>query len=446
MVDVTPFLPGLSPVQGKAVVARFDGGRLSSEGGLLALREIERRLGIADRFAACLKDPRMPEKVVHGLAQITRFRMLMIAAGYEDGNDADTLRGDPLFKLALDRLPSGEDLCSQSTISRLENLPDRRALLRLGRALVEQYCASFRAVPKRIVLDIDDTFDRVHGAQQLRLFNAYHDDYGFQPIVVFDGEGRFVTAVLRPGKRPSGVEIRGFVRRLVGAIRAHWPKVEILLRADSHYAAPQVFDWCRANRVDWLFGLAPNAALCRQLTALEKSTAERFKLAPNRGKLRRFMQFWDAAGSWSRVERIIARVEAGPAGTDIRFIVTNLEGGRAKYVYERLYCARGQAENHIKAWKNHLAADRTSCHAAEANQFRLFLHAGAYWLLWSMRRVMPKGSTWRVMQFDTLRLRLVKIAARVVELKTQLKIHLPSSAPDQAIFATLLGRLTRLVT
>ena len=224
MVDVTPFLPGLPPVQGKAVVARFDGGRLSSEGGLLALREIERRLGLADRLADCLKDPRTPEKVVHRLAEIIRFRMLMIAAGYEDGNDADTLRADPMFKLALDRLPSGEELCSQSTISRLENLPDLRALLRLGRALVEQYCGSFRTVPQRIVLDIDDTFDRVHGGQQLRLFNAYHDDYGFQPIVVFDGEGRFVTALLRPGKRPSGVEIRGFARRLVGAIRAHWPK------------------------------------------------------------------------------------------------------------------------------------------------------------------------------------------------------------------------------
>ena len=227
MVDLTPFLPGLSPVQGKAVVARFDGGRLSSEGGLLALREIERRLGLADRLANCLVDPRAPEKVVHHLAEIIRFRMLMIAAGYEDGNDADALRRDPMFKLALDRLPAGEELCSQSTISRLENLPDRRALLRLGRALVEQYCGSFRAVPKRIVLDIDDTFDRVHGGQQLRLFNAYYDDYGFQPIVVFDAEGRFVTALLRPGKRPSGVEIRGFVRRLVGALRSHWPKVEI---------------------------------------------------------------------------------------------------------------------------------------------------------------------------------------------------------------------------
>ena len=314
------------------------------------------------------------------------------------------------------------------------------------RALVEQYWGLFRTVPKPIVLDIDDTFDRVHGINQRRLFNAYHHDYGFQPIVVFDGEARFVTAVLRPGKRPSGVEIRGFIRRLIGAIRAQWPRVEILLRADSHYAAPQVFDWCRANRVDWVFGLATNAALCRHVTALEKSTAARFRAGPGRGKVRRFMQFYDAAESWDRVERIIARVEAGPEGADTRFIVTNLEAGRAKHLYERLYCARGQAENHIKAWKNHLAADRTSCHAAEANQFRLFLHAGAYWLLWSMRRVMPKRSAWRVVQFDTLRLRLIKLAARVVELKTQLKIHLPSSAPDQAIFAMLLARLPRLVT
>src|SRR6266850_5769066 len=180
MVDLTPFFPGLSPVRGKAVVTRFDGGRLSSEGGLLVLREVERRLGLADRLAACLKDPRAPEKVVHRLAEIIRFRMLMIAAGYEDGNDAESLRADTMFKLALDRLPSDEELCSQSTISRLENLPDVRALLRLGRALVGQYCASFRVVPKRIVLDIDDTpllregrlFDRVHGGQQLRLFNA----------------------------------------------------------------------------------------------------------------------------------------------------------------------------------------------------------------------------------------------------------------------------------
>src|SRR6201997_3448467 len=224
MVDVTPFLPGLPPVQGKPVIARFDGGQLSSEGGLLVLREIEGRLGGADRLAACLKDPRAPEKVVHRLAEIIRFRMLMIAAGYEDGNDADTLRGDPMFKMALDLAPSDRELCSQPTISRLENLPDVRELLRMGGTMVDLYCESFRQVPKRIVLDIDDTFDAVHGGQQLRLFNAHYDEYGFQPIVVFDGEGRFITAVLRPAKRPGGKEIRAFLRRLLRAIRANWPR------------------------------------------------------------------------------------------------------------------------------------------------------------------------------------------------------------------------------
>jgi hypothetical protein len=445
MVDDTPLLPGLSPVAGKAVVARFDGGKLSSEGGLLALREVETRLGLADRLAGCLKDPRAPERTRHTLADIIRFRMMLIAAGYEDGIDADALRSDPMFKLALGRLPSGAELCSQSTVSRLENLPNRRALLRLAHAFVEQYCASFRNVPRRIVLDADDTFDRVHGGQQLRLFNAFHNDYGFQPIVVFDGEGRFVTAILRPGKRPSGREIAVLLRRLVGAIRAIWPRVEILLRADSHYTAPEVIDWCRANWVDFVLGLAPNVALRCHIAALETSTAARFNAATAGGKVRRYKEFYDAAQSWVRVERIIARVEAGAEGSDTRFIVTSLAGGRPKRIYEALYCARGQAENHIKAWKRHLAADRTSCHEAEANQFRLFLHAGAYWLLWSLRRVMPPRSSWRVMQFDTLRLRLIKVAARVVELKKQIRIHLPSSTPDQRIFSLALERLPRLV-
>jgi hypothetical protein len=303
------------------------------------------------------------------------------------------------------------------------------------------YCGSFCAVQKRIVLDIDDAFDRVHGSQQLRLFNAYDDDYGFQPIVVFNGEGRFVSALLRLGKRPSGVEIRGFVRRLVDAIRAHWPNVEILLRADSHYAAPEVFDWSRANRVDWLFGLAPNVALCRHVMALEKSTTERFKLAPSRGKQRRFPQFYDAAESWSRVERVIARVEAGPRGH--RYPLYR-DQPRRRPRRARLRAALLRPRPSRKPHQGVEEPPRRRSHLlpwAEANQFRLFLHAGVYWLLWS-RRVMPKRSTWRVMQFDTLRVRLVKIAARVIELK----IHLPSSAPDQAIFATLLGRLPRLVT
>src|SRR6266853_5831459 len=186
-------LPGLSPVCGKTIVARFDGGQLSSDGGVVVLREVEQRLRVAERMAACIEDPRAPDQITHTLAAIMRFRLLMIAAGYEDGNDADTLRCDPMFKMALDLLPSDRELCSQPTISRLENLPDARALLRLGRAMVDLYCESYSKVPKRITLDIDDTFDAVHGGQQLRLFNAHYDEYGFQPIVVFDGAGRMVN-------------------------------------------------------------------------------------------------------------------------------------------------------------------------------------------------------------------------------------------------------------
>ena len=437
-------LPGLSPVGGKQIIARFDGGSLSSDGGLLALREVEERLGLARRLAACIDDPRAPDRIRHSLADMLRFRLLMIAAGYEDGNDASGLRHDPLFKLATGRLPDEAALCSQPTLSRLENTPGRRELVRMARAMVALYCASFRQVPRRIALDIDDTFDAVHGGQQLRLFNAYYDEYGFQPIVVFDAEGRPVAAMLRPARRPTGAEARAFLRRLVSEIRRHWPRVEILIRADSHYCAPEVLDFCRAARIDFLLGVASTTTLRRHVETLEASTARRHASAPSGEKLRRYKEFHDGAASWTRVERIIARVEAGPQGTDTRFVATNLTVGTARGIYEDLYCRRGQAENHIKAWKRHLAADRTSCCRATANQFRLMLHTGAYWLLWSLRSLMPKRSTWRVAQFDTLRLRLVKLATRVVALKTRVMLHLPSACPDKAILRLALERLPRL--
>ncbi len=342
-------LPGLSPVSGKTIVAKFDGGLLSSDGGIVVLREVEQRLRVADRLAACMVDPRAPDQITHTLADIIRFRLLMIAAGYEDGNDASSLRGDPMFKMALDLAPSDRELCSQSTISRLENLPDARALLRMGRAMVDLYCESFHEVPKRITLDIDDTFDAAHGGQQLRLFNAHYDEYGFQPIVVFDGEGRFVTAVLRPAKRPGGKEIKAFLRRLLRAIRAHWPKTQIMLRGDSHYCAPEVLDFCRVNGLDYILGVAPTTTLRRHIEVLEASAKARYEAAPRDGKVRRFKEFFDGAASWSRVERVIARVEVGAEGPDTRFVVTNLEKRNARALYEDVYCRRGQAENHIKS-------------------------------------------------------------------------------------------------
>src|SRR3954466_9680802 len=250
---------------------------------------------------------------------------------------------------------------------------------------------------------------------------------------------------------PSGgvhsiTEIRALLRRVLRAIRANWPATAILLRADSHYCGPEVIDWCRANGVDFIFGVAPTSTLRRHVERLEASTMARYVAAPHAGKARRYTEFYDGAASWSRVERIIARVEAGAAGTDTRFIVTNLPTRNARALYDEVYCRRGAAENHIKSWKTHLAADRTSCTKATANQFRLFLHAGAYGLLWSLRALMPKRSLWRVAQFDPLRLRLIKIAARVVELKTMIRLHLPTACPNQAILRAVLGRIPRLVT
>ncbi len=443
-VQPTPSLPGLSSVCGHTIVARFDGACMSSDGGLLALREVERRLDIASRLAACVRDPRAPGRVVYGLDEIIRNRMLMIAAGYEDANDADTLRRDPMFKLAMGRLPDDADLCSQPTISRFENLPDAHALLRIGRAMVDHYCHSFRQVPARIVLDIDATFDAVHGSQQMRLFNAHYDEHGFQPIVVFDAAGRMIAAVLRPACRPTGKQIVRWLHRLITAIRGNWPRVQIMLRADSHYCTPEVLRFCRAERLDYTLGVAPTSTLRKHILGLEESTAARAAASPDERKLRRFKEFYDGARSWDRVERIIARVEAGPQGSDTRFIVTSLGGLSGRAIYQDIYCARSQAENHIKAWKAHLAADRTSCSRAAANQMRLFLHLGAYWLMWSLWALMPRRSHWRVAQFDTIRLRLIKLAVRIEVLKTQVRLHLPKAMPNQVIFAWLLTRMPRL--
>ncbi len=315
-VESTPMLPGLSPVGGKAIVARFDGACMSSDGGLLALREVEQRLAIASRLAGCLRDPRDPSRVLHGLAEIIRMRMLMIAAGHEDGNDADSLRSDPMFKLAMGRLPDDGDLWSQPTISRLENLPDARALLRMGRAMVDHYWHSFRQVPRRIVLDIDDTFGAVHGGQQLRLFNAHRDECGFQPIVVFDGDGRMIAAALRPASRPAGKQVVRWLHRLITAVRANWPRVEIMLRADSHYCTPEVLRLCRARRLDHTLGLAPTSTLRKHTPTLEESAAVRAAAVSDGTRLRRFKEFHDGAASWDRVERIVPSAAIPPASRE----------------------------------------------------------------------------------------------------------------------------------
>ena len=444
MADDAPFLPGLSAVAGKPVQITFDAGRLTSDGGVLVLAEIERRLNIAERLARCLEDPRAPERVQHGLAEMIRFRALLIAAGYADANDCDALRTDPAFKLAVGRLPErGADLCSQPTISRLENLPGPSALKRMMAAMIELFCDSFEDVPRRIVLDIDDTEDRVHGHQQLSLFHAHYDSRCFLPIHIYEATtGKPVAVILRPGKTPGGAEVALVLRHVVKAIRAHWPRVEILIRGDSHYARHEAMTWCERNRVGYVFGLAGNQVLLARVAALAEDAALG-RVGGEGDKVRRYGEFGYAARSWQVERHVIGRVEASPQGSDSRFIITNLKGA-PRWLYESVYCQRGQAENLIKAHKLHLASDRTSCTKATANQFRLLIHTAAYWLLHTLRGLAPKTSFWRDAQFDTLRLALIKVAARVTELKTRIKVALPTCYPHQQSWALLAGRAAKL--
>jgi hypothetical protein len=270
MAEHATFVPGLSPVGGKPVHVAFDGGRLTSDAGLLLLPEIERTLGPAERPARCIKDPRAPERVRHGLAEMIRFRALLSAAGYADANDCDALRADPAFKLAVGRLPeSAVELCSQPTMCRLENLPGPTALKRIMAAMVQLFCDSFEQVPRRIVLDIADTEYRVHGGQQLALFHAHHDSRCFLPIHIYEaGSGKPVAVILRPGKTPDGAEVALVLRHVVRAIRSHWPAVGILIRGDSRYGRLEAMRWLERNRVGYVFGLSGNPVLLGKIRRL----------------------------------------------------------------------------------------------------------------------------------------------------------------------------------
>jgi hypothetical protein len=440
-MHATSFLPGLSPVEGKPLTATFDAGRLSSDGGVIVLREIALRLGLADAITGPLLDKRDPSRVQHAYAEMALARMVMIAAGYEDCDDIDTLRTDPAFKIALGRRPdTGADLMSQPTLSRLENLADWRALARIGLNLIDLSCRSYAGLPTAIVLDIDDTDDPVHGQQELALFNAHYDCTCFQPIHIFEAmSGKPILSLLRPGKRPSGKEVARVLRHVVRRIRKHWPRVRILVRGDSHYLSPETLDFLEASDCDYILGLAINEKL-KEIAASWLVQCDVRRRQSHR-KVRRFHQFQYAAGRWNRSHKVIARIEATDFGTDARFIVTNLSG-RGKTLYEKVYCQRGTAENLIKDMKRVTRSDKTACSRWEANQFRLFLHMGAYWLLHGLRRAAPKRSRWRGATLETIRRMFVKIAVRVQEMKGSIKLAFPAAYPHQAMLATITGAIT----
>jgi hypothetical protein len=431
-------------VHRKKVSAAFDGGRLTSDGGVLLLGQAEREMGLCDRLATCIADRRDPTRIVHEAGDILRARVLAIACGYEDADDLDTLRDDPGFRLALGKLPgSGAGLASQPTMSRWENAPTTRELAKLMATMIDIYCTSYPAVPKAVTLDIDDTCDVVHGYQQLSFWNGHYGERCFLPIHVYDtATGRPVAMLLRTGKTPTGKEAAGHIRRLVRHIRRHWPATHITIRGDGHYGRPEVMDWCEANGVDYVFGLPTNAALRTDPVIVTAADACATKRAIEQYPvLRDYAETWYAAKSWACLRRVVARIEASTLGMDIRTVVTSLEEGSAEHIYDTLYCARGNAENLIKRHKTQLASDRTSCRQANANQMRLILHTAAYWLLWRIQQAIPKKTALAVAEFTTLRLRLLKVAARIIESTSRIRVAFASACPDADVFRAIATSL-----
>lgn len=422
----------------KKITAAFDGGRMTSDGGVMLLAGFEKTLGIADRLAPLITDRRNPLLVTHSVADILRARMLAIACGYEDADDLDHLRTDPGFKLACGRLPdSGSDLCSQPTVSRWENAPTLREVVRMTYAMVDTYCASYKRPPRAVTLDVDDTVDVVHGHQQLSLFNAHYDERCFLPIHVYDtATSRPVAVLLRTGTTPSGGEIRGHLRRLVRRIRSHWPETRLTIRGDGHYGRPEVMAWCEANGLDYIFGLPGNAVLHRLVEPLADEVRVR-RAQTQAPAVRRYTEIRYGAKSWHCERRVAARIEATTQGLDRRYVVTNVAGGSADWLYDVLYCARGRAENLIKLHKTQLASDRTSCRSPLANQVRLVLHTGAYWLMLKLRDAIPPPQPLAHAEFTTLRMRLIKIAARVVETASRVRVAFAAAHPEAALFASL---------
>jgi len=411
----------------------FDEPRLSSDGGALLLREAARANGIVAAMAAAIEDGRSPAHVVHALGELLTQRTVQICHGYEDANDCDRLKDDVAFKAAVGRSPTAPDLASQPTMTRLENRVGTRDLIRLFYVFVDAFLDSYAKAPECIVIDMDPTPCRVWGDQQLALFNAFYDDYCLMPFHVYEGlTGRLIATVLRPGKTPTKEEIIAVLKRILRRIHRRFPNTMVIFRADSHHTKPDVLDWLETHGVHYVLGLAVNAVLSREVQPLvERAACIRRE---EWSKCRRFHSFGYAAQSWSRPRRVVARIEATALGTDTRYIVTDLDSAPARFLYEELYCARGNAELMIKEHKCFLKSSRTSCTRAEANQFRLFLHSAAYVIMHGLRETLLRGTAMATATFDTIRLRLLKVATRIEVGKTFVRFHLPVCCPAADLF------------
>lgn len=423
-----------------------DAPRTSSDGGLLLLRQLDERLGLAGRVAALLPDLRAPERIVHSRVEQVRQRLFQIALGYEDQNDADALRHDPLWRTSCDRLPDdARGLSSQPTLSRLEHAATARTVVRLQRQLETDYVASLPQDTDIVVLDLDSTSDPTYGQQPLSFFHGHYDCSMYFPLLVFDGEGRLVSVRLRPGNAGNNRYATPLLCRLVRVVKARFPKAMVVVRADSGFASPRLFSALEAlneelGSVDYVIGLEKNSRLIALVT--DELTEAAARAANQGGSARIFTSVMYQAKSWDRARYVVVKAEHLGDKSNPRFVVTTLDHVPPRLVYERAYCGRGDAENRIKDFKNALRGDRLSCTTYVANAFRLLLHAFSYRLLDELRtHIAAVAPELGRAQFDTIRLRLLKVAAQVRQSVRRIVVALPSTFGLANVFAQVAARL-----
>lgn len=442
MTDCTTQPLLFASVDRRQIVADFKGGDLTSDGGLPLLREVDHRIALIDALDAAICDPRFQPLVEHDQRTILAQRIFALAAGYEDLNDHQTLRNDTLLQALTDRRlkcgqKEGDPLSSPPTLCRLENRITRGDLVRMSGVLVEMFIASHSAAPEELVLDFDATDDAVHGNQEGCFFHGYYDHYCFLPLYVTCGR-QLLVAYLRPANIDGAKHSRAILKLLVRRFRQVWPNVKIIFRADSGFCRWRMMRWCDRHNVDYIVGLAKNEVLKR--LARRSMVTARWEYRRTRLKQRLFEDFNYAAATWDRTRRVIAKAEHSDQGENPRFVVTTLTG-EAQGLYDNLYCQRGDAENRIKEQQLGLFADRTSCHAFVANQYRVLLSAAAYVLVETLRRVGLADTELANAQVGTIRLKLLKIGGRIVRSIRRIVIHLASGFPLQNLFRRVLDNI-----
>ena len=436
-------------IPGHTIRADFNGGGLSSDLGPLLLRGVDRQIGLTERINAALVDTRHASYITHSQRDLLTQRIYQIGCGYEDGNDSNCLRHDPMFKLGAGRLPfdEGTALASAATMSRFEHAASSKDIYRVSEALIEQFIAGFASAPRTLVLDLDHSEDAAYGQQPLAFYNHHYGSTCYLPLMIFDGiSGALVAAVLRPGKRPTGAENAMIMRRVLTRIRRHFPDTHILVRGDGHFSTPELMEMIDGMpNMDFIFGFSNNVKLqalaepSKQRAYALWASVQTQEVVPE--SVRVFDEFPYAARSWPKPWRVLLKAEVMAQGENPRFVVTSLVGLDADTLYEDIYCARGQAENFIKHLKSDLSADRTSCTSFIANCMRLLLHAAAYILHQQLRTQALQHTALSQAQPSTVIGKLFKIAVQVRQSKQRITLRLPSACPVKHLLHTLTERL-----